>query len=121
MKKIIALFVLMLGAGFSAQAQQNNQPATATASTNPQAKIQQAMLEDVKALNEVVSLDNAQMQDFRKVFENKHTNLAANLSDERKAILAQGIEDKINATLTPAQLAKLNARPEVLKKLTGKK
>jgi hypothetical protein len=119
MKRIITVLALMLGVTFTAHAQQNQQtkPATTTA-TNPEAKIQQAAIEDVKALNEAVKLDNTQMQDLKGLFENKHRNLAANLSDERKKLLAQTIEAKLNATLTAEQTAKLNAKPELLKRLT---
>lgn len=120
MKKIIALFVLMAGVSFTANAQQKKAPkaAAAQAETSANSTIQKSALEDTKTLAEIVGLTTQQMQDFNGLFEWKYKQLAEKLSDERKELVAQTVEAKINASLTSDQITKLNAKPEVLKKLT---
>ena len=123
MKKIIALFVLMLGLSFTANAQQKStKPVTATnTGTSKEAAIQQAAVNDTKALNEFIPLSDSEMQSFKGLFEYKHRSLSENLNDERKANLATTIEAKINATLSPENATKLSQNQKLLKQLTGKK
>jgi hypothetical protein len=119
MKKIIALFVLMLGISFTASAQETAK--TTTTAESKEAAIQKAAIEDAKALNEFIPLSNDQMQSFKGLFESKHRVLAeANLSEDRKKSMTQTIEAKISATLTPEQFQKLSQNQTLLKQLTGK-
>ena len=122
MKKIIALFVLMLGLSFTANAQQKNQvkQANATeASSDIRTAAKQAAVKDVAALTEVIALDDTNKQNFMGLFEYKHlTLMQQELSAERKAILADVIEAKIKATLTPDQNEKLAKSPALVQKLT---
>jgi hypothetical protein len=121
MKKIIALFVLMLGVSFTANAQKNTSAKPATAADSKEATIQKAAVADTKALHEFVPLTDAQMQSFKGLFEYKYRTLSENLSEERKKVLAETIEMKINATLTPDQVAKLSQNQKLLNQLSGKK
>ncbi|KOS07873.1 hypothetical protein AM493_18770 [Flavobacterium akiainvivens] len=123
MKKIIALFIVMLGVSFTASAQKTAKPAVAAkpaaVADSKESKIQQAAVNDTKILNETVGgLTTAQMRDFKSLFEQKHRSLSDALTDERKSSIWQAIDAKIKATLTPEQLEKLNSKPEVLKKIT---
>ncbi|MES2485967.1 MAG: hypothetical protein V4581_08505 [Bacteroidota bacterium] len=125
MKKIIALFVIMLGLSFTANAQQKKNVAkpavTGTnAGTPKEAAIQEAAIADAKALNEFIPLSDADMQSFKGLFEYKYRALSENLSDERKKNLTETIEAKINATLSPEQATKLSQNPKLLNQLTGK-
>jgi hypothetical protein len=122
MKKIIALFVLMLGVSFTASAQKATKPATSKTATTKEANIEKAAIEDSKALNEFIPLTNQQMQDFKGLFAWKHQQLAdGNLTDERKKLIADTVEAKINATLTSEQSTKLSQNQKLVKILTGKK
>jgi hypothetical protein len=123
MKKIIALFVIMLGFGFTANAQQKKaaaKPATAAqAQTNSKdAAIQAAAIKDVNALNAYIPLNDADKQSFKGLFEYKHRLWSENLSEERKGLVSQTIDAKIKATLSSEQLTKLEANPKLLNTLT---
>ena len=122
MKKIIALFVIMLGFGFTATAQQKKataKPAPAVQAANPnEAAFQKAAIKDVKDLNAFIKLNDADTQSLMGLFEYKHRTLAENLSAERKAIVSQTIEAKLRATFNPEQMAKLDSNKELLNKLT---
>lgn len=125
MKKIIALFVIMLGLSFTANAQQKKNVAkpavTGTnAGTPKEAAIQEAAIADTKALNDFIPLSDADKQNFKGLFEYKYRILSENLSEERKKNLAETIEAKINATLSPEQATKLSQNPKLFKQLTGK-
>lgn len=125
MKKIVFLFSIMLACGLTANAQQKKAAAKpakqevqqTAATTEASRKIAEAAAKDVTALGKVISFTGTQRQDFMGLFEHKHRNLAENLSDERKKVLLQSIEAKINATLTPDQNAKLAKSPETMKML----
>lgn len=120
MKKIIALFVFMLAFGLTANAQKKQAaqaaPATETANAAELA-IKQASSKDLALLMEVVELDTTNKQNLLGLFEWKHRYLAQNLSNERKAIIADTVEAKMKATLTPDQNAKLATSPALLEKL----
>ena len=117
MKKIIALFVIMLAFGLNANAQQK---APSKQITEKQDAISVAARKDVKALGDVVKFEGTKEQDFFGLFKKKHSELTQNgeLSKERKDVLAQVIEAKITATLTPEQNKKLSSNPALLQKLT---
>lgn len=124
MKKIVFLFSVMLACGLTANAQQKKaakpvkQEVQQTSQASADAKkIAEAAAKDVAALGKVITFTGTQQQDFMGLFEHKHRYLAQNLSNERKAILSQSIEAKINATLTPDQNAKLAKSPATMKML----
>ena len=127
MKKIVYLFSIMLACSLTANAQQKKaavkpakQEVQQTAATNEASrKIAEAASKDVTALSKVISFTGTQKQDFMGLFEYKHRHLAENLSDERKKVLSQTIEAKINATLTPDQNAKLAKSPQTMKVLVN--
>jgi hypothetical protein len=134
MKKIIALCVLGLAFGVSANAQQKKtvaQPAkvatatsttkTATATQKPVSnEITQKAGADLNELNNLVVLSKAQIEQLKPVFAYKYQTYAdvPSLSKDRKDVLAQGIESKIKAALTPDQVAKLETNPGLIQKLT---
>lgn len=124
MKKIIAILVVTLAFGFSANAQQKKaatKPAATKTVSAAQATedIKQLALKDVAALGEVVKLSNTQKDDFLGLFEYKHRHYADNLSAERRAGVAQTIEAKIKASLSPDDISKLEAKPGLMKKLVN--
>lgn len=122
MKKIIALFVLMLGVSFTASAQKAKPAKAATTKADPkEAAIEAAANDDTKALNAFVPLSDEQVVSFKGLFAYKHRNLAQGLSEEEKKKLAEIIDAKVNATLTPDQVTKLSQNPKLLNQLTGKK
>ena len=121
MKKIIALMVVMLGFGFTATAQQKKivRPSVSTAQEAPKdAAVEQAALKDVAALNKVVTLTDAEKVTYKGLFEHKHRQLKANLTDDQKTVLFQSIDAKLRAGLNPAQMAKLDSNKKVLATLT---
>lgn len=120
MKKIIALFVIMLAFSFNASAQQKK----AAVATTQQPQVNQADVKkyadkDMKMLHELVSLTNDQKKGFQTLFERKHSMLLQhpNFSQERKTILAESIETKLKSAMTPDQVAKLENNPKVLEAL----
>jgi len=124
MKKIIALFAIMLACGFSANAQQKPaSPATEAArqkAIEVKAAADKAAIKDVTMMGEFIKLTDAQKNNFKGLFSFKHNQLMAQpLSNERKAVLSEQIEMKIKASLTPDQVTQLNNNPELLKKLTN--
>ncbi|QEE48131.1 hypothetical protein FUA48_00620 [Flavobacterium alkalisoli] len=116
MKKIIALFVIMLAFSVNATAQQKAASNQAVAQQQENYKV--AAQKDLKALKEVVELEGTQEEAFMNLFTNKHQLLAMDLSQERKDILAQSIESKLTSTLTPEQNKKLATAPGLLKVLS---
>lgn len=123
MKKIIALFVVMLAFGLNANAQQKKaavaKPAVKQELSSEQ-KVEQASKSDLNALTAVVTgLNQTQKDDFYNLFSYKNKMLLdTNLSDERKAVIAQTIEAKLKASLQPEDIQKLEGKPEVMRKLT---
>ncbi|MGV3460478.1 MAG: hypothetical protein ACO1N9_08495 [Flavobacterium sp.] len=119
MKKIIAIFVVMLAFGFSANAQQKK--ATKTVAKVESAKeltIEQAAQADLTKLTSVLTnLTETQKKDFYNLFEYKHRETKG-LSDERKAVMAQTIDAKLKASLEPGDIQKLENNPAVLRALT---
>jgi uncharacterized protein YdeI (BOF family) len=120
MKKIITLFIIMLAFGYTANAQQKKAVAPVAATQNQQNNDDAATkaAADIAALDELVKLTPDQKVTFKGLFEHKHRNLAIpNFSQERKDILAEQIDMKIKATVTPEQLAKLEKNPRLMKRL----
>lgn len=122
MKKIIALFAIMLACGFSANAQQKQtSPATEAARQKGmeiKAAAEKAAIKDVTMMSEFIKLTDAQKNNFKGLFSFKHEQLLGQpLSNDRKTVLAEQIEMKIKASLTPDQVTQLNNNPDLLKKL----
>jgi len=120
MKRIIALFVVMLAFGLNATAQQKK-AATATttqANTAKNAAINEAAKKDIATLSEYVKLTADQKLALTSLFEYKHRNFADNISDERKAILADNVAMKIKSSLEPAQVAKIEGNTQLMTILT---
>ncbi|MEL1243357.1 hypothetical protein AAEO56_03715 [Flavobacterium sp. DGU11] len=122
MKKIIALFVIMLAFGATANAQQKK-AAAQTATQQPagsDAAINQAAAKDMALLSETLKLTDDQNTMFKRLFQKKHQMLATpNLTDERKGVIAKNIETKLKSGLDADQIAKLDSNPELLKKLVN--
>lgn|SRR5690242_9722969 len=123
MKRIIALFVVMLAFGLNANAQQKKAttaPATATnqANLNKQAAINEAAIKDVTTLSDYVKLTADQKVTLKSLFAEKHLHNSQNLSDERKAVLAESIEVKLKSVLTPEQLSKVEGNAQLMNVLT---
>lgn len=121
MKKIIALFVIMLAAGVTANAQQKQAVKQAPATTATAAPVDDAFKvpaqKDLDLLMQTVTLDAKDQESFFGLFKYKHRSLSQNLSAERKEVLYKSIEAKIAATLDPDQNEKLAKSPDVLQRL----
>lgn len=124
MKKIIALSALLtLGFGFTASAQQTK-VATATTKTLPatEAAITAAAKKNIIALNGVIALDDKEKGMFQELFETKYKMLngvaKSGNSQADKDQVYKSIEMKLRASFTPEKMAKLDAKPAVLKQLT---
>ena len=106
MKKIVALLTMLLAFTISANAQE------AKSSSAESAK------RDVQLASEALGLKSNQQEDFFRLFEKKHDVLLnPNLSADRKSEMSRIVGLKIKASLSEEQLAKLEANPELLKKL----
>lgn len=122
MKKIIAIAALMLGFGFTAQAQQKKAETAPKAAVSQQtANIGKLATADVETLNKAVRLTADEKKIFQELFTTKHTYLTdpgTSGSEERKGIIYKTIDAKLRATLSADKMAKLDADPALLKKLT---
>ncbi|RZJ76241.1 MAG: hypothetical protein EOO45_02970 [Flavobacterium sp.] len=127
MKKIIAMLAITLAFGLNANAQEKvtkvktprEKTATVKADSPEIAAMNEAIDKDVQLLSSVVKLDDQGVRTFTGLFRNKHKVLSQkDLSDERKTVLAESIDAKIKATLTPEQNVMLSKKPDVLKQLT---
>jgi hypothetical protein len=122
MKKIIALIVVMLGFGFTATAQQRKftvkSPTTGVQSAADPA-VTQAAAKDLTALSKTVTLTDVEKQNFKGLFEYKHRELKKALTADQKKVLLGSIDAKLRASLTPEQMAKLDANKKLLTQLTN--
>lgn len=128
MKKIIALSaILTLGLGFTASAQQKKavkqtvKTATATLPVSD-AEITAAAKKNVNSLSKVVALTDNDKQMYQGLFETKYRMLQqaaknGNSTAERESVYTS-IDAKLRASLNAGQMAKLDAKPAVLKELT---
>ena len=127
MKKIIALFIIMLAFGTDAQAQKKKTaatatPAAATQQTSLNEEAANAAAKDLKLLSEFIVLTKDQKESFTQLFTYKHRTLLEhkdNFSAERRSILAENIESKIKSGVSPDQVAKLEDNPDLMKRLTN--
>lgn len=126
MKKITALFVVMLAFGLNANAQQKKTATAAPAKTqqtetvNKQAALHDAAVKDVATLSDYVKLTADQKAKLKAVFQEKHSVYSQNLSDERKATVSQVVEAQLKSTLTPEQMSKIEGNAQLMKVLTSK-
>lgn len=108
MKKFIAVLTLFFAFSIAASAQEKKL-------TNEEA----AKL-DAHRLSEHLELKGTQQDDFVNLFVMKYQVLNdPNLSAERKTEMSRIVELKVRASLTPEQVKKLEANPELMAKITG--
>jgi len=108
MKKIIALLTLFLAFTVSVSAQDKG-------------NVSELAKSDVALLGKTVKLTAQDEANFVGLFTKKHEILATpNLSEERRRIIVKSIDAKLRATLSADNMAKVDANPELLKKLTEK-
>jgi nitrogen-specific signal transduction histidine kinase len=124
MKRIIALFVVMLAFGLNANAQQKkaaaatSQTAAQQANLTKQAAYSDAAIKDIETLSQFVKLTADQKVKLKSLFEQKHVDYAQNLSAERKVILADFVETQMKSYLDPAQLTKIEGNTQLMNILT---
>ncbi|PZR18970.1 MAG: hypothetical protein DI539_15610 [Flavobacterium psychrophilum] len=122
MKRIIALFVVMLAFGLNANAQQKKavatRPAANTEALSKQAAFSDAAFKDVNTLSEFVKLTPDQKVKLKSLFEQKHKDFAQNLSDERKAVLSDYVEAQMKSYLDPSQISKIEGNTQLMNILT---
>lgn len=106
MKKIIALLTLFFAFTMNVSAQEK-------------ANFDQLAKSDVALLAKTVKLTAQDEVSFTGLFKKKHEVLSTpNLSEERRKIIVKSIDAKLRATLSADNMAKVDANPELLKKLT---
>lgn len=106
MKKLVALLTLLLAFTISANAQESKD------------RYAEAAKKDALAVTEYLGLQPSQQEDFTRLFQMKHETLGdPNLSAERKKEMSRIVGLKIRASLTEAQLAKLDKNPDLIKRL----
>ncbi|MEN9337013.1 MAG: hypothetical protein RLZZ500_2000 [Bacteroidota bacterium] len=109
MKKLIAVFALFLATSLSMSAQEKEM------------SVQELAKKDAVELAKLVGLPDTQTEDFFRLFEMKHEVMTnKNLSTERKTEMSNVIEAKIRGTLSPQQMAVLEANKPVFDRLIGK-
>jgi hypothetical protein len=115
MKKILAVFTLLVAFSINANAQSKStvvQSKKALTSKEKGAK-------DANDLTALVRLNETQNAELVQLFEQKYSaseNLT--LSEERKDALAKYMDSQLRSTLTEKQMKKLDGNPELLKQLT---
>ena len=109
MKKLIAALVLFFATTLSMNAQEK------------ELSVQELAKKDAVELAKLVGLPDTQIEDFFYLFEMKHEVLTnKNLSVARKTEMSDVIEAKIRGTLSPQQMATLEANTAVFERLVGK-
>lgn len=109
MKKLITALVLFLATTLSMTAQEK------------ELSVQELAKKDAVELAQLVGLPDNQIEDFFHLFEMKHEVTSnKNLSAERKSEMSLVIEAKIRGTLSPQQMATLEANTVVFERLVGK-
>ena len=74
---------------------------------------------DALELQSLVKLTDTETNNMTNLFVMKYQMLEVEgISSERKSIMKQTLDAKIRASLTPDQMATLEAKPVVLKRLT---
>jgi len=115
--------VVMLGLGFTATAQQRTatvkSKTTGAQSVPADPAVVKAAAEDLTALSKTVTLTDVEKQNFRGLFEYKHRELKKTLTADQKKVLLGSIDAKLRASLTPEQMAKLDANKKLLTQLTN--
>lgn len=107
MKKFIAALTLILAFSVNANAQDKKELTSAEKGKK-----------DAVALAQYLDLNETMTADFERLFEQKYRTLEdKNLSQERRAEVSRIIELKIRATLTDAQMEKLQANKDLFKSL----
>lgn len=109
MKKLITALVLFFATTLSMTAQEK------------ELSVQELAKKDAVELAKLVGLPDNQMEDFFHLFEMKYEILTnKNLNIERKTEMCHVIEAKIRGTLSPQQMATLEANTVVFERLVGK-
>jgi hypothetical protein len=109
MKKIFFALSLMLAFTINANAQENKSNAKENAK------------KESAELAQLVGISGTQVADFERLFEMKNQTFEIkDLSEERKTEMSRIIDLKIRASLTPEQMAKLEANKALYNKLVGK-
>ncbi|MBF00983.1 hypothetical protein [Flavobacterium coralii] len=120
MKKIIAVFAMMLAFGYTANAQQKKvaTPAQQQETIDREA-LKKAVMKDITALSENMEISDSQLTNLKGLFEYKHQALAdKTLNKERRDAISEAIEAKLRSGLPQDQVGKLDENPQLLYQLT---
>ncbi|HEX9979665.1 MAG TPA: hypothetical protein VGB50_03775 [Flavobacterium sp.] len=108
MKKLIALLTFFFAFAINANAQDRK------ISPEEAAKI------DAYKMAQTIGLEGTQQDDFIRLFVMKHRIMSdPSMSEERKKETTKIMEAKLQASLSPEQMQKLTANPELYARLTG--
>ncbi len=107
MKKIFAFVVLFFAFTMGSYAQENVNEEIAVLAKK-----------EAKDIKEYLQLGDKDEADFYRLFYHKYEELSKATNEERKAVVSNVILKKIEASITPDQLKKLNSNKALLEKLT---
>ncbi|WP_447634946.1 hypothetical protein [Flavobacterium microcysteis] len=107
MKKILAILAFFLAFSIGANAQESHKDEY------------KAVDADFAALNAVIPVSKKAEKDIKAVLYDKHKFLSSrtDITVEQKEQVSAETKTKLAKILTPAQFQKLNANPQLLKKL----
>jgi hypothetical protein len=117
MKKLIAALTLILAFSVNANAQDKKESNAALKQTKELTAAERGK-KDAVALAQYLELNETMTADFQRLFEQKYKTLEDKaLSQERRTELSRIVEMKIRATLTDAQMEKLQTNKDLFKSL----
>lgn len=106
MKKVLSVIAFMFVVSLSANAQTKDPKEAGKA--------------DAKHLSEYVVINQKQQDELAMYFATKHQSYQeTQLSEGRKAAMTDYVMSSLTKVLTPAQMTKLQANPQLLASLTG--
>ena len=116
MKQLMIIFAFFILSNIAVQAQEGT-PASTQQTSKVRVDIKKQAKQEATAISNFLELDEVQTQNFYRLFEHKHKNLALDLSQERKEALKNIIEAKIRASLSEEKMTKLESNQELFQKL----
>lgn len=116
MKKIIAIFTLILAFGFNANAQEATK--TAVKTETKEELVKRNITRDVEELISTVTMDESLKHDLTILIEMRAQDVFASKNEEERKAKFDGLTYKIIGGLNPEQLLQLKKNEPLYKRLT---
>jgi hypothetical protein len=116
MKKIIAIFTLILAFGFNANAQQTAKKAVKT--ETKEELIKRSVTRDVEELTSTVTMDESLKHDLTILIEMRAQDVFGSENEKDRKSKFDGLTYKIIGGLNPEQLEQLKRNEALYKRLT---